>query len=161
MANFNHNFATTDKQFTEAVLASKNTNDCMRKLGIIPGGRNREVLRWRIEHLKLNCSHWSGRNASRKSDEQVFNKNTNLKNYGQLKKRFLKATNVEYKCQREKCGISEWLGEPLTLELHHKNGNRKDNTLSNLELLCPNCHTQTHNHGGKVNRGKKKSAKKK
>ena len=47
----------------------------------------------------------------------------------------------EYKC--EECGISEWNGEHLTLELEHENGNRKDNRLENLKLLCPNCHSQT------------------
>jgi hypothetical protein len=161
MANFNHNFTTSDEQFAEAVKNAQNTNQCMKLLGISPGGPSRKVLRWRIEQLQLDCSHWLGHKTPRKTDEEVFSEDTTLKNYGQLKRRFLKATNAEYKCQRTKCGISEWLGEPLTLELHHKNGNRKDNNFSNLELLCPNCHTQTHNHGGKVNRGKKKAIKKK
>lgn len=49
----------------------------------------------------------------------------------------------EYKC--EKCDISSWLGGDLVLELHHINGNRKDNRLENLTLLCPNCHSQTDN----------------
>jgi 5-methylcytosine-specific restriction endonuclease McrA len=44
-----------------------------------------------------------------------------------------------------KCKLSEWMGEPLMLELHHVNGNDKNNILSNSELLCPNCHSQTHN----------------
>jgi len=46
-----------------------------------------------------------------------------------------------YKC--EGCGLSEWRGNRLVLELEHKNGDRKDNTRENLELLCPNCHSQT------------------
>jgi hypothetical protein len=48
------------------------------------------------------------------------------------------------------CGISEWRGAPLPLELHHINGNPRDNRLVNLELLCPNCHSQTDNWGGKA-----------
>mgnify|MGYP002414217383 CR=1 FL=1 len=47
----------------------------------------------------------------------------------------------EYRC--EECRISEWNGEHLTLELEHVNGNRRDNRLENLKLLCPNCHSQT------------------
>lgn len=43
----------------------------------------------------------------------------------------------------EGCGLSEWRGKPIVLELEHKNGDRKDNTKDNLELLCPNCHAQT------------------
>lgn len=43
----------------------------------------------------------------------------------------------------EVCGISAWNNKPLTLQLDHKNGNSDDHRLENLQLLCPNCHTQT------------------
>ena len=49
------------------------------------------------------------------------------------------------------CGIAEWLGEPLILELHHVNGDGKDNRLENLQLLCPNCHSQTETFSGRNN----------
>ncbi len=52
----------------------------------------------------------------------------------------------------EACGISEWKGRILSLCLHHVNGDRDDNRLPNLELLCPNCHSQTPNFAGR-NRG--------
>ena len=41
------------------------------------------------------------------------------------------------------CGISEWRGKELTLELEHINGDSNNNTPDNLCLLCPNCHSQT------------------
>ena len=41
------------------------------------------------------------------------------------------------------CGISEWQGKPIGLQLEHKDGNRDNNVRSNLEGLCPNCHSQT------------------
>ena len=50
----------------------------------------------------------------------------------------------EEKC--EKCGLSEWFGEPLSLELHHKDGNHYNNDLSNLQILCPNCHSLTQDY---------------
>ena len=59
----------------------------------------------------------------------------------------------EYKC--ECCGISDWNNKPIRLQLHHKNGNPTDNSLDNLEVLCPNCHTQTDNYGSKNTRDKK------
>jgi DNA-binding CsgD family transcriptional regulator len=49
----------------------------------------------------------------------------------------------------EACGIDEWLGRPLSLALHHVNGDRLDNRLENLQLLCPNCHSQTENFSGR------------
>ena len=56
-----------------------------------------------------------------------------------------------YKC--ESCGISEWKEQPLSLELDHINGNFNDNSLENVRLLCPNCHSQTHTYKAK-NTGK-------
>ena len=49
----------------------------------------------------------------------------------------------------EKCGLIDWRGEPITLALHHVNGQRHDNRLENLLLLCPNCHSQTDNYAGR------------
>jgi 5-methylcytosine-specific restriction endonuclease McrA len=45
----------------------------------------------------------------------------------------------------EKCGLSEWQGNPLVCELHHINGDSTDNRIENLQILCPNCHSQTDN----------------
>lgn len=39
---------------------------------------------------------------------------------------------------------TEWLGQPIPLELEHRDGNSSNNELENLELLCPNCHAQTY-----------------
>jgi hypothetical protein len=54
-----------------------------------------------------------------------------------------------YKCEGIGCGISEWLGKPITLQVDHKNGKSRDNRLINIQLLCPNCHSQTPNFGSK------------
>ena len=51
----------------------------------------------------------------------------------------------------ELCGISMWQGKKLPLELHHKNNNHFDNSLSNLIILCPNCHSiQEGNSGSNI-----------
>jgi hypothetical protein len=50
----------------------------------------------------------------------------------------------------EECGIGLiWQEKPLVLELHHVNGDNTDNRLENLQILCPNCHSQTDNHRAK------------
>ena len=41
------------------------------------------------------------------------------------------------------CGIQEWNGKPISLEVNHIDGRAFNNVLENLELLCPNCHSQT------------------
>ena len=41
------------------------------------------------------------------------------------------------------CGVSEWNGSPITLEVEHINGNSDDNSKENVCLICPNCHSQT------------------
>jgi 5-methylcytosine-specific restriction endonuclease McrA len=63
----------------------------------------------------------------------------------------------EKKC--ECCGIEEWNGLPAPLELDHVDGDHYNNELSNLRILCPNCHAQTDSHSGK-NRSDKKLARK-
>lgn len=49
--------------------------------------------------------------------------------------------NVEYECSC--CGISNWNGKDIVLQIEHKDGNSKNNTIENICWLCPNCHTQT------------------
>ena len=49
----------------------------------------------------------------------------------------------------ENCGKKEWLGKPIPLEVHHLDGDKLNNELSNLQLLCPNCHALTDNYRGK------------
>lgn len=62
-----------------------------------------------------------------------------------LKRRMIAAGLKENQC--EGCGITEWRGKRLNMELHHVNGDGSDNRLEDLQLLCANCHTQTDNWG--------------
>jgi hypothetical protein len=48
------------------------------------------------------------------------------------------------------CKQEKWFDHPIPLELHHINGDRHDNRLENLKILCPNCHALTDNHAGKA-----------
>jgi DNA-binding transcriptional ArsR family regulator len=69
-----------------------------------------------------------------------------------VKGRLIAAGLKERRC--ELCGIDSWLGQPLSLALHHVNGIGDDNRLENLQLLCPNCHSQTDTFAGRNARGR-------
>ena len=55
---------------------------------------------------------------------------------------------IPYKCFE--CGNDgHWRNKPISLHLHHLNGNHCDNRLENLKFVCPNCHAQTETYCGK------------
>ena len=64
-----------------------------------------------------------------------------------LKKRLIKENILENKCSL--CGLSEWQGKEISLQLDHIDGINHNHVLSNLRLLCPNCHSQTETWCGK------------
>jgi len=59
-----------------------------------------------------------------------------VKSQQALKLRLLKARGT--KCER--CNYVKY----EILQIHHKDRNRNHNDLSNLELICPNCHYEEH-----------------
>ncbi len=65
--------------------------------------------------------------------------------------RFMKRQRVileqNHRCAR--CEVSDWQGTKLSLEYHHKDGNRLNDARENVEALCPNCHSQTDTFRGK------------
>jgi hypothetical protein len=55
----------------------------------------------------------------------------------------------------QKCGcsdVNEFTGKSI-LQIHHIDGNPTNNSPSNLELLCPNCHAKTENYGNRNKNG--------
>lgn len=59
-----------------------------------------------------------------------------------LRKKLIKDGIKEAKC--EECGLTHWKGVPIPLELHHLDGCHTNNRLSNLKIVCPNCHAIKH-----------------
>jgi len=65
-----------------------------------------------------------------------------------LKKKLLKLNLLENKCAI--CLLPPvWQNKPMTLQLDHIDGNHDNNNLDNLQIICPNCHSQTRNFAGK------------
>ena len=137
--------------------------------------RKNEILQWINENQskaymarELNCNpktinsilvklgiDYSG-NQSGKGQSKSNNNYMPLQEYlnssldiqsNKVRNKLLREGYKNHQC--ECCGMTEWLGQPIPLELHHKDGNRNNNTLENYQLLCPNCHAFTDSYRGK------------
>ncbi len=156
----------TPSELQQLLDESNSYSDVLRKVGMNPKGSNTDTLKKIIIEYNLNTDKM---NANRKKlyqknailthqkntiplvDIIIYNKYPNY-NSSKLLKRLVKEGYKEYKC--EKCGINEWMGQPISLQLHHKDGNHCNNLINNLCFLCPNCHSQTDNYSGKSSRNK-------
>ena len=84
--------------------------------------------------------------------QQDFKLNESVK-LGIAKPRTLKRFLVKEKGNKcWTCGITEWNEKSIVMELEHIDGNSENNHLSNLSLICPNCHSQTSTYKG-ANKG--------
>lgn len=92
-----------------------------------------------FDEKNIDYSHFKG-HAWNKKDEKTFS-DFGVTSWAAVKERLFKER--PYKC--EECGISEWNGQKLQLQVHHVDGDRTNNTRNNLKILCPNCHSLTDN----------------
>lgn len=134
--------------------------DFFEKVGMYKHGASYKILNKVIDELGLDTSII---NKNREKYNSEYIKNLHPKNKipiedifankhkgystSKLKDRLIKEGYKEYKC--ENCGMTEWLGNSIPLTLHHDDGDRDNNSLDNLKLLCPNCHALTDNFAGK------------
>ena len=132
------------------VLGSRSKRECLLKLNLKPYGGNYRVLDKYLKLYNISTSHFLGQGwnvgkspADIKPIDMYFNNEIPITSY-KLKKRLLKE-GIKSNCC-ENCKLEFWNNKPIPLELHHINGNNSDNSLSNLMLLCPNCHALTDNY---------------
>jgi 5-methylcytosine-specific restriction endonuclease McrA len=146
----------SDEAFIHAVADSLSVADVLRRLGLRVAGANYAAVYAAVRRLQLDVSHWRGRGwrrdrstpgAPRQPLSAILVRGSSYRSRRSLKRRLLAGHLLEYRCAV--CGIAEWRGARLALELDHRNGDDEDNELSNLRLLCPNCHSQTPTYRGR------------
>ena len=141
----------------QIVSESYSFAEALRKIGLKDAGSNFKTIKKYVEEYNIDTSHFRGQTwnkgmgntdyAAYNKLENILKENTNFKS-DTLKYRLVKEGLKQWKC--EKCGNEGvWEGKELVLELHHINGNHYDNRLENLQILCPNCHSQTDNFRNK------------
>jgi hypothetical protein len=148
-------FKEKEEQFEKDVIEllpnSNSMNDLCYHLGLRGVDGYYKKIQKVIEKYNLSTDHFGTLNVYRGGYRNKFTAMTNEeffvdgceRNGKQLIKRLVDSGIKEYKCENPECGISEWCGKPISLQIHHINGNHYDNRIENLQLLCPNCHTQT------------------
>ena len=138
------------ENFAQLVKESRSFRELADKLGYAcDGGGTIKSLKEAVKQYQLDISHFLGQGWNKNNfDYSSFSTHSNKKNGKNTQSPLIALRGRKCEC----CGITEWLGQPINLEIHHLNGDRSDNRLENLQLLCPNCHSYTNNFCGKTKR---------
>jgi len=117
---------------------TKSIAELLSCLNLKPCGGNYYTIKRILQEENLDTTHWTG---------QGWSKDQQLKDWSNYTaSRSIRKILIKERGNRcEKCGIIDWLGIPLGIEMHHIDGDRTNNSKTNLVLLCPNCHSITDN----------------
>ena len=160
-ASIMRNRSWTTEQLKHAVKKSKSIRGVIESLGLVPAGGNYEQVKRYIAVYQFDTKHFTGMAWSKGMKgigipriplSDILVKNSSYQSF-KLKKRLFCLGMKKKQC--EECGWSkETKDGRIPLELDHINGDRHDNRIENLRVLCPNCHSLKPTHRG-LNRQKK------
>lgn len=149
----------TKEILTEAVAASTNMCEVLRRLGLeVVGGHHTHISR-RVKAFDIDTSHFTlpsttGRPKARRTPESILVRQDGTdarRMQSEHLKSALASLGVPELCAM--CGIEPtWQGYPLSLEVDHIDGDWHNNQQDNLRLVCPNCHSTTDTYRGRAKR---------
>lgn len=148
-------YSYTEPELRNAIASSYSYRQALLKLNLKGSGGNYKSLKGNIIFLGLNTTHFKGHGWNKGnvigpkkqlSEYLTINNTFNISSV-HLKDRLIKEGYLRRVCNS--CSLTEWLQGLIPLELDHIDGNHSNNELSNLRLLCPNCHALTPTYRGK------------
>lgn len=142
------------EELEDMVRESRSYREIAVKCGYSPdGGGSIKPIKEMIEYYNFDVSHFLGQAWNKDNfDFSRFRKGNAIKANAMLNA-LVSLRGHQCEC----CLHTQWNDKPIPLEVHHLDGNNINNELSNLQLLCPNCHAQTENWRGKNINYKKKN----
>jgi hypothetical protein len=145
----------TDKELGDAVAECTSIAQVLRRLGLRAAGGNYDQIKAKVKALGFGTGHWTGQahlrgkpnpHAPRQPLAAILRRGIAYQS-NKLRKRLIKEAVFEARCAS--CGGTEWLHNLIPLELDHIDGDKTNNEISNLRLICPNCHALTPTYRGK------------
>ncbi len=146
-----------------AVASSRSLREVIIRLRLIPAGGNYQTVQRMIIEQGLDTSHFLGKGwnvglkfvpVKRTPLKQLLKKGSFVQTFKLKRRLFFEGLKSEH------CELCGWASRSedgrIPLELDHKNGDRNDNRLTNLRILCPNCHSLQPTHRGRNIRSRKK-----
>jgi len=139
----------TDEELLKLAAASYSVSDMMRRMGLIPAGGNHTHYKKKLQQLGFKNFKIRPKKPTptikKRSIEDYLVIDGPRVNGSKLRKLLVESGLKQHRC--EICGIENWLDKPISLHLDHIDGDRSNNKIKNLRILCPNCHSQTPTYG--------------
>ena len=143
------------KAVEKAIEGASSTREALERLGLRAAGGNYAAFKAACNKFNLEQPKATGFQQTQTARKQnkfllssILVKDSTYTNRANIKRRCYETGRLKEICYQ--CGIGpNWNGKKLTLQLEHKNGVHNDHRLNNLEILCPNCHSQTPTYAGR------------